>query len=507
VNTFVRVLCPVCSRASRHVTVMFRTSILSRRRGVVPRTSSKFAGLAGYALVTLLVLWCASQETVDDLRGYRVPDVPHDPNTLSSTDTPPLSSFTDHSERTIPTVAYAVSLIKCGDRHNNADGLSDAAAVLRHSIHRHSVRDSASASRYDYKMYAIVHEQATECADPFHQLGFEVLVRAPPVQTHEIRNEYLRTHIHREVCCGADEFVKLYAYQITEHPVVVHVDIDFVLHRPLDDLFDVLINNDSAAQARVDREFPDTPWPARTDAFMTRDWSQVIPGRKPGYQAGFIAHKPDPVVFEELVHVIKTANYTEGFGRGNGWGGLGYGTFVGAMAMQGLLAYYYDIKHPDRWVELNQCRHNHMGMDIRFRGPPGFRANHPNKGKCRNNRETCEDCMYTDPDEIYSIHFSPCRKPWNCVGESARRGSGFLPEGVVDPPHCRQLLRIWHDLRTDLEQKLHTLTGDETIRRGQTGTFMPDTFMGHCNGHGPEHYLSLSGTPETLVQIPNLYQK
>ena len=64
----------------------------------------------------------------------------------------------------------------------------------------------------------------------------------------------------------------------------------------------------------------------------------------------------------ELVEIIKEGNYTAGFSRENGWGSGGYGAFVGAMAMQGLLAYYYDMVRPNTAVELNQCRFNHMGI-------------------------------------------------------------------------------------------------------------------------------------------------
>ena len=38
------------------------------------------------------------------------------------------------------------------------------------------------------------------------------------------------------------------------------------------------------------------------------------------------------------------------------WGGLGYGGFQGAMAYQGVVAYYYDQLGPNTAVELNVCR-------------------------------------------------------------------------------------------------------------------------------------------------------
>lgn len=48
-----------------------------------------------------------------------------------------------------------VSFIKCGDFQTHSAGLTDASLVLRHSIHKISVRNPASGSHYDYKMYGI----------------------------------------------------------------------------------------------------------------------------------------------------------------------------------------------------------------------------------------------------------------------------------------------------------------------------------------------------------------
>lgn len=234
--------------------------------------------------------------------------------------------------------------------------------------------------------------------------------------------------------------------------------------------------------------------------------------RKAGYQAGFIVAKTDPRVLDEIVHIIKTANYTDGFTRQNGWGGLGYGGFVGAKAMQGLLAYYYDVFHPDEWIELNQCRHNHMGMDVRYRGPPSFKANSPMKGKCRDSRNSnddCEDCMVTPIDSIYSIHYTQCRKPWNCAGEGnlAVNDKRGIPEDNVDIDHCLSLQKLWHEYRSDLEDRF--LEGSGVGKRqsqGRNGTYMTDIFLGHCAGFGGDSYLPMAmNDPSSLRKIKSLY--
>ena len=238
------------------------------------------------------------------------------------------------------TVAYAISLIKCSDKQTTDAGLIDAALVLRHSIHKISIRNFAhSGSQYDYRMYALVHQQAEPCSHVLRTAGFQVvLIDESPVQPHQIQGDYLRNNIETEWCCGSAEFIKLYAYTLPE-PLVVHVDIDFVFLRPMDDLFDaILYPKDSAkgqrARSKIPRERPDetdesSSLPDTIDAFITRDWPQVIPGRKALYQAGFLVARRNPDVLQEAINIVKEGNFKEGYDLHNGWGGAGYGGFVG----------------------------------------------------------------------------------------------------------------------------------------------------------------------------------
>jgi hypothetical protein len=247
-----------------------------------------------------------------------------------TTTTTSTTTATSGSDKPI-TIAYAISLIQCGNFESTSAGLVDASIVLRHSVHLTSVRNPESGSRYDYKMYAIVHTDAAKCSSLLEDAGFTVLVRDVPVRRDEIQNDYLRKNIHKEWCCGHDEFIKLYAYTILDEPIVVHVDIDYIFHKPMDALYDAILydaNHEMGISARgtipVERPFTTLDqWPTKIDAFMTRDWPQVIPGRKAAYQAGLLVVRPSMEVFNIILDVIRTANYTEGFGRDNGWGGKG----------------------------------------------------------------------------------------------------------------------------------------------------------------------------------------
>jgi hypothetical protein len=224
-------------------------------------------------------------------------------------------------------VAYAISLIECTDNHKSGHsskaGLQDASIVMRHSIHQNSVRNPSSGSNYDYEMYAIIHEQAKACASVLQDAGFITLIRDPPILEKDIQDEYLRENIHKEVCCGVHEFVKLYAYLIPA-PVVVHLDIDFIFAKPMDAVFDVMLGStDKATRALVEREDSTAPWPDNIEAMITRDYHSSYPGRNAGFQAGFWVLKPSKKHFENLLNIIRTEKYVGNFEPNNGWGGKG----------------------------------------------------------------------------------------------------------------------------------------------------------------------------------------
>lgn len=147
-------------------------------------------------------------------------------------------------------------------------------------------------------------------------------------------------------------------------------------------------------------------------------------------------------------------------------------------------------------------------MDVLYRNPPSFQPGHAKRGKCRNDREYCEDCMVTNLTDIYSIHYTMCRKPWNCVGEGSRgnrKGFETIPEDQVHFDHCMELIRVWHSVRTDYENRLYQLTGDESIKEQQTGEYKTDVFQGHCNENGASGYRPLTSNEATLRRVPELY--
>lgn len=171
---------------------------------------------------------------------------------------------------------------------------------------------------------------------------------------------------------------------------------------------------------------------------------------------------------------------------------------VCSLLQQGLVAYVYDTILNGTWVELNHCRFNHMGMNTMYK-----------PGQCRNGRDSCEDCMVTPLDQIYNAHYTMCRKPWACIGESRqqRADKKAMIDGTVIVDHCWELQRVWHKTRNDMEDRLYQLTGDESIiRESRSGEYFPDVFQGHCTNFS-SGYLRIAGQNETFRRVPELYVK
>jgi alpha-N-acetylglucosamine transferase len=68
------------------------------------------------------------------------------------------------------------------------------------------------------------------------------LVRDTPFNISEVKNQKF-INAQGVGCCGQKEYMKLYSYTLLEYDVVVHVDMDVIVLKPMDDLFDLMTNN------------------------------------------------------------------------------------------------------------------------------------------------------------------------------------------------------------------------------------------------------------------------
>jgi len=398
---------------------------------------------------------------------------------------------------TTTTVAYAVSITGFTFKDQAASAhskLIDRAAVLHHSI-KMAMQKSP---RYDYHIYAFVHPDATEAIPLLELLGYRVQIRETPFNISEVKNEDL-VDAQRIGCCGEKEYLKLYSYVLFDYPVVVHLDLDCLVLRSMDEVFDYMTLPRTADQIESFAE-KSTMWmnktfntsmthayrkilddPKQINFMFTRDYFMVDPpGNIPyniGVQGGFLVVRPNQRDFDRMVDLIVTGG---GFAYSY-WGGeddLKYGGFYGAGTIQGLASYYYDYhENATRSIELNKCKYNTMVDD------PIFTDEKTQKKYCRTEEDECEDCRDTKFEDVYTVHFTLCGKPEYCSEH-------------IDVPLCEKLMQEWHRHRLMLEldwtKRFSQYSPALTDGLGLTdalGGGMRSEKMGHCDG---DRYIPLA---------------
>ena len=399
------------------------------------------------------------------------------------------------------TIGYAITVSGCpksdGSRGDFGAGITDGAAVLMHSIRLNSARTPGSGSRYDFKMYALVHTEAESCARPaLEPLGYEILVRDVPVPLDEIKGDHLRKNVPKNGCCGEKEFVKIHAYTITDHPVVVHLDLDTLVLKPMDNLFDAMIKGPprDGSSGGIDVAYGDPLRPPTPDgqkdidAYFTRDYNMNHRGMKhAGVQGGFLVLRPSQKVYDEFVSIIREGD----FRSNGGWGGQGFGPFYGSMTFQGIIPYYYDHLHPGTGVELNHCVYNNMADNPRDKPTRNDKVS----GNCRDgyNRpdkhDVCEDCRSRPLEEVVTTHFTLCQKPWECLPQDGDR---------IQERLCRRFHGEWYRIREDLEV---SVWGRKAVDCGggdrkacadeRGGKYQPEHFRGYCKSSGKNGYFRI----------------
>ena len=251
--------------------------------------------------------------------------------------------------KTKSVIAYAISLTSCQMNSTILDG----AAILGHSIHL-----TSKHSNYDYERYAFVHKQdAASCRPILQRLGWKTIVRDKlPVETDAIQDESLREAVQIKGCCGVKEFMKLYAYTLVDHPIVVHLDTDVVILKPMDELFDTMLLKDHYRLPRY--HLMDTHNNSDfdlADFYFVRDYlqgSQFTTDKSQfGVQGGFFVVKPNLTMFDELTSRLMTK---ETYHRKRGWSNQGHTGYWGASQIQGYLSYVYKHHYPGRAIELNR---------------------------------------------------------------------------------------------------------------------------------------------------------
>jgi hypothetical protein len=312
-------------------------------------------------------------------------------------------------ERT--SIGYAISITSCPTNSTNMITI-DGPAILSHSIHQiHSHLNYSALSKYrNYSLYAIIHPDAERCTKHLVKFGFHPLLRSVPVNVTNITSPRYRYLIETDGCCGSREFLKLWSFTLVQHDIVVHMDVDGFLQRPLDVIFDTMLRkNYSYPELDTSDSFLEPRFRShlgfrelsRIDFAFTRDYNQqskiTADPQRYGVQGGFFVLRPSWKTFHEMSTLLHLGNYT----LNKGWGKLYFGGYYGSPQIQGFLSYYFTALYPQSAIELNRCYHNAMLDDP-----------HDISGRCKSGQISCQDCREVPLSEMFFVHLTLCWKPW-----------------------------------------------------------------------------------------------
>lgn len=236
-----------------------------------------------------------SHETLKDIN--EVPDDDDDLNLNSNDDNDNIeNNDKDINNKYIRTennfkklkIAVAITVTKDGD-------YLDGAAVLQHSFR-------LTKSRHDVDYVAIVHKDVKTTRDALASLGFIIHEYEQPIFSSEIQGKHLRETIDKSGCCGALELLKLRAYQLIQYDKVLLMDMDAIIVKNIDFLFEDVSKGKTL--------------------LYTQDIAMDNPGSlKPPVQGGFLLMTPSLKVYEEIVDIFRVGD----FRPGTGWGGMKIG--------------------------------------------------------------------------------------------------------------------------------------------------------------------------------------
>ncbi len=188
---------------------------------------------------------------------------------------------------------------------------------------------------------------------------------------------------------------------------------------------------------------------------------------KPVLQGGFLVLRPDMKVYQDYVNIIREGD----FRKGSGWGGA-TGVFYGSMTFQGIVPFYYDVLHPGQSIELNRCVYNQMCDNPR----DGKTVNDVVHGKCRTGQDECEDCRSRPLEDVVTVHYTLCQKPWICLAHD---------KDSIQQRLCKKILHEWFRIRSDMEKYWG--------RSGMgTGEWNKDHFFGYCTRSGKGGYQNIA---------------
>jgi hypothetical protein len=418
-------------------------------------------------------LFSSTNRLRDDVEDFLFPTGRHQASLDGTNDLQDPSSIvyetnpTNNTSASVP-VAYVISITSCAE-------VLDGAAVLVESIR--------STQEPPFDLIAIVNQESTTCRRELQLLGYKVQVKTLPFSVENLTSS--KNIVEGEGCCGVEEFLKLYAFNMVEYKVVIHLDVDVIVMKSLAPLIDVLIRRN----AQVDlRTIPSSQQvSADVDFLFVREYKTFNPSEptnrvKNGIQGAFFVVRPSQERFQHLIQVLTETTYYKG---NRGWNGERFGGYWGSAQIQGFLSYYYARHAVNCGVELDPCRYNTLGFDLRYLPVDALVASKIplnstslNNHTCRTGEMECEDCSTTNTDDILVAHLSRCYKPWWC------RLYLHNPESPV----CDAAMKVWFKLRGHVDDRFGIAR--PTIPKSMY-MYMFKVTHGYCQKRGKVGYVHL----------------
>jgi hypothetical protein len=121
-------------------------------------------------------------------------------------------------------VAYAITVTKDGP-------FLDGALVLGYAAQK--VHDSSKGfnSIYEADLVAFVAPGVVKARPILEKHGWLILEKGLPVELEDIENQDYVQQMRKSGCCGASEFLKLWAYTLTDYERVIHLDMDSIIFK------------------------------------------------------------------------------------------------------------------------------------------------------------------------------------------------------------------------------------------------------------------------------------
>lgn len=164
--------------------------------------------------------------------------------------------------------------------------------------------------------------------------GYHVEILGHPITEDDLAETqpYILENIENDV--GIRDSMKLHIWNMTLHPIVVLMDYDSILQKPMDEEIDFLLADETLKGLYISSP-PDE-----------------VTG-KAGVDTGFLIIKPSEREFERIVLMYKRTPFDPQWG----WNGFGYHQYEGDIGISGFLSWYF---HNDPgYLELDRCIYAH----------------------------------------------------------------------------------------------------------------------------------------------------